>query len=53
MHALPGIVDGARKNTQDGRSIRFSASLFMLEATTSREQQCMIAVTSTVSCIRV
>ena len=39
MHALPGIVDGARKTLQveKGRSGRFS-SLPMLEATTSRDQ---------------
>ena len=43
MHALPGIVDGARKNSQGGSWIWVGASLPMLEATasiTSREQ-CM------------
>ena len=38
MHVLPGIVDGARKNSQRGRWIWVGASLSMLEATTSREQ---------------
>ena len=51
MHALPGIVDGARKVSQGGRSILVSARgrnrmfslLSMLEATLSRDQcmQCM------------
>ena len=51
MHALPGIVDGARKTSQGGSWIWVGASLPMFEATTSREQQCMSAVTSTVLCI--
>ena len=38
MHALPGIVDGARKSSQGGSWIWVGASLPMLEATTSREQ---------------
>ena len=47
MHALPGIVDGARKTSQvgkwvqggaPGKSGRFS-SLPMLEATSSRDQR--------------
>ena len=57
MHALPGIVDGARKSSQGGRWIWVDArgggttcrysSFAMVEATTSREQ-CMSAVTSIV-----
>ena len=54
MHALPEIVDGARKSSQGGSWIWVGArgggrysSLPMLEATTSRDQ-CMIAVTSMV-----
>ena len=43
MHALPGIVDGARKNSQGGSWIWVGTSLPMLEATTSRDQ-CMSAV---------
>ena len=55
MHALPGIVDGARKTSQvgwwvrggaRGRSCRFSSSP-MLEATSSRNQ-CMNAAPSVV-----
>ena len=46
MHALPGIVDGARKTSQSGRWVRVGAretrcrfsALPMLEATTSRNQ---------------
>ena len=43
MHALPGIVDGARKTSQGGTEVkggsgRFS-SLHMLEATSSRDQR--------------
>ena len=49
MHALPGIVDGARKTSQFGRWVRVAArgsrrrfsSLPMLEAT-SRRDQCII-----------
>ena len=55
MHALPGIVDGARKTSQGGKWGRDGArvtgrrlsSLPMLEATISRNQ-CMSAVTSVV-----
>ena len=52
IHALPGIVDGARKKSQGGSWIWVGASVPILEATTSRNQ-CMSAVTSTVSCIMV
>ena len=50
MHALPGIVDGARKTSQvgswvrdraRGRGCRFS-SLPMLETTTTSRDQCII-----------
>ena len=55
MHALPGIVDGARKTWQFGRRVRGDArgrscrlsSLPMLEATISRNQG-MSAVTPVV-----
>ena len=47
MHALPGIVDGARKTSQGGSWRRVDAALPILEATTSREQY-MSAVSSTV-----
>ena len=55
MHALPGIVDGARKTSQVGRWVRGSArgKLFifssspMLEATSS-ENQCMSVAPSVV-----
>ena len=46
MHALPGIVDGARKNWQGGSWI-----VSMPEAATSREQQYMSAANSTASYI--
>ena len=47
MHSLPGIVDGARKTSQVGRSVigaaqgrrRRLSSLPMLEATSSRDQR--------------
>ena len=46
MHALPGIVDGARKTSQvgtgvEGASDRFPgfSSMPMLEATSSRDQR--------------
>ena len=48
MHALPGIVDGARKKSQGGRWIWVGASLPMLEATTSRDQ-CMSDVTYSIA----
>ena len=48
MHALPGIVDGARKTSQGGSWIWVGASLPMPEAITSREQF-MSAVTSKIS----
>ena len=55
MHALPGIVDGARKASQGGKWAlgdargrrRGLCSLPMLEAIISRKQ-CMRAVTSVV-----
>ena len=46
MDALPGIVDGARKTSQGGKSVRGRLSS-LPEAATSRNQ-CMSAVTSVV-----
>ena len=48
VHALPGIVDGARKSSQGGSwGCGRDSSLPVLEATTSRDQH-MSAVTSVV-----
>ena len=60
MHALPGIVDGARKTSQvggwvrdgaRGRSCRFSSSP-MLEVASSRNQ-CMNVATSVVHYVEI
>ena len=49
MHALPGIVEGARKTSQGGSCIRVGAPLSIFEAITNREQY--TSAVSTVSCI--
>ena len=56
MHALPGIVDGARKTSQVGTEAKGGSgrlsSLPMHEATSSRDQR-ISAVTSVMQCGRV